>query len=168
MLLRTFLLITYLVSSPLWAAAAVSDWEQLIPPQYNPKKIMERHGVRYLDLSKPDQKAIFDEIEQARRLGPVEPTVNGSQARLRGFVVPLDGDGEATTEFLLVPEYGYCIHVPPPPANQLILVRVPNSRRAWPVFSEVEVSGNLRIETAETGNGRAGYVLTVDHVVPVE
>jgi hypothetical protein len=115
--------------------------------------------VRFLDLSRPEKRAIFEEIDAARRLAPVVPELDGREAELSGFVVPLDGDGEATTELLLVPEYGYCIHVPPPPANQLILVRATNANRAWGLFLEVRVRGRLRVELSTTGNGNAGYTL---------
>lgn len=152
-------LCTLLVSSPAAAEPSVTDWDALIPPQFHPARILERHGVRFLDLSKPEERAIFEEIEEARRLAPVAPELDGREAALDGFVVPLDGDGEATTEFLLVPEYGYCIHVPPPPPNQLLLVRAPDSKRAWGLFSEVLVRGRLRVEASEVPNGRAGYVL---------
>lgn len=156
---RWLLLVCVLAAPALFAAPVVTDWDEMIPAQAHPARIMERYGVRYLDLSNPDEKAIFDEIETARREGPVVPAIEGREARLRGFVVPLDGDGAATTEFLLVPDYGYCIHVPPPPANQLILVRAPHNRSALPVFSEVEVEGTLHVEQSDTGNGRAGYTL---------
>lgn len=145
-------------------ADMVTDWGQLIPPDADPKRIMQRHGVRFLDLSKPREKAIFDEIEAARREAPVVGELNGRAARLRGFVVPLDGDGEATTAFLLVPEYGYCIHVPPPPPNQLILVRAPDAKQAWGVFSEVDVTGTLRVEHRATDNGEAGYVIDASSI----
>jgi len=147
------------LSGPAWAEPSVANWDALIPPQFHPARILERHGVRFLDLSKPEERAIFEEIEEARRLAPVVPELDGREVALDGFVVPLDGDGEATTEFLLVPEYGYCIHVPPPPTNQLVLVRAPDSRRAWALFSEVLVRGRLRVEASEVPNGRAGYVL---------
>ena len=41
--------------------------------------------------------------------------------RLPGYVVPLANaqDGRLT-EFLFVPYYGACIHVPPPPPNQIV------------------------------------------------
>lgn len=161
----TWLALCCLVAlGPAAAGPSVTDWDDLIPPQHHPARILERHGVRFLDLSKPEQRAIFDEIEAARRLAPVAPELDGREAALAGFVVPLDGDGEATTEFLLVPEYGYCIHVPPPPANQLVLVRAPDSKHAWGLFSEVLVRGRLRVETSDVPNGRAGYVLEAQEI----
>tara|TARA_B100000945_G_scaffold282425_1_gene250804 strand:- start:1061 stop:1537 length:477 start_codon:yes stop_codon:yes gene_type:complete len=48
----------------------------------------------------------------------------GQSIKIPGFAVPLEGDDgfEYIDEFLLVPYFGACIHVPPPPPNQVIHV----------------------------------------------
>jgi hypothetical protein len=48
----------------------------------------------------------------------------GKSVKIPGFAVPLEGDGgfDYIKEFLLVPTFGACIHVPPPPPNQVIQV----------------------------------------------
>ena len=48
----------------------------------------------------------------------------GKSIKIPGFAVPLEGDDgfEYINEFLLVPYFGACIHVPPPPPNQVIHV----------------------------------------------
>ena len=48
----------------------------------------------------------------------------GKSIKIPGFAVPLEGDDgfEYVKEFLLVPTFGACIHVPPPPPNQVIHV----------------------------------------------
>lgn len=143
-------------------------WDDLVPDEFHPAKIMARHGVRFLDLSKPDDKVIFDEIEAARTKAPVVPDLDGGNVSISGFVVPLDGDGDATTEFLLVPDYGYCIHVPPPPSNQLVLVHAKNNTKAWRLFQEVEVQGILRVEQNNAGNGRSGYSLESSNIISTE
>ena len=46
--------------------------------------------------------------------------------RLPGYVVPpLANAQDGLTEFLFVPYYGACIHVPPPPPNQIVHVVLP-------------------------------------------
>ena len=42
--------------------------------------------------------------------------LHGKQVRVPGFIVPLDDFAEEVTEFLLVPYFGACVHVPPPSA----------------------------------------------------
>jgi hypothetical protein len=50
--------------------------------------------------------------------------LNGQLVRIPGYVLPLEVAGTKVTEFLLVPYVGACIHVPPPPPNQIIYVKV--------------------------------------------
>jgi len=145
--------------------APLSDWDALIPPDDHPTQILARHGVRFVALSQPQGQQLFAELEQARRLAPVVPELDGRGAELRGFVVPLDGDDEAVAEFLLVPETGYCIHTPLPPANQVVLVRAPDAGRPLTLFSEVQVRGRLRVEERALSNGRSGYALDAQEVV---
>jgi hypothetical protein len=53
----------------------------------------------------------------------VNKALDGNNVRLPGFIVPLEVSKEGkVTEFFLVPYVGACIHVPPPPPNQLIYV----------------------------------------------
>ena len=58
----------------------------------------------------------------------------GESIKIPGFAVPLEGDDgfEYIDEFLLVPYFGACIHVPPPPPNQVIHVILDE-----PVYFEV-------------------------------
>ena len=58
----------------------------------------------------------------------------GKSIKIPGFAVPLEGDDgfEYIDEFLLVPYFGACIHVPPPPPNQVIHVILDE-----PVYFEV-------------------------------
>ena len=50
----------------------------------------------------------------------------GKHIKIPGYAVPIEGDGgfDLVSEFLLVPVFGMCIHVPPPPPNQVILVKM--------------------------------------------
>jgi hypothetical protein len=85
--------------------------------------------------------------------------MNGQRVRIPGFVVPLETDGKTIREFLLVPYFGACIHVPPPPANQLIHVMpdkpVPDKWNMVPVW----VNGILTVARFDSDLGNAGYQL---------
>lgn len=51
--------------------------------------------------------------------------LDGQYIKLPGYIVPLESDeGGLLDEFLLVPYFGACIHVPPPPPNQLVYVKL--------------------------------------------
>ena len=58
----------------------------------------------------------------------VVEALNGQQVRIPGYFLPLELSDTKVTEFLLVPYIGACIHVPPPPPNQIVHVRTPKKK----------------------------------------
>jgi hypothetical protein len=76
-----------------------------------------------------------DEMQASLKLreiwdsAPVRQDLQGTKVRLPGYVVPLEYSQGAIREFLLVPYFGACIHSPPPPANQIVLVRLDKPAR---------------------------------------
>ncbi|HCG90056.1 MAG TPA: DUF3299 domain-containing protein, partial [Alteromonas macleodii] len=74
---------------------------------------------------------------------PVVDTFDGKRVKIPGFVVPLEGTAELTTEFLLVPYFGACIHVPPPPSNQIVYVKFEEGVRIDNIYDAIWVTGEL-------------------------
>ena len=77
----------------------------------------------------------------------INERVLGKKIRIDGFMVPLDFDyGEALTveEFVLVPDAGMCIHVPPPPPNQMIFVKLKKPEKVRYMFQPIAVEGVLK------------------------
>ena len=60
-------------------------------------------------------------------------------------------------EFLLVPYFGACVHMPPPPANQLIHVIPDQPIAAGLNMSPVWVNGVLNVGRVASELGSAGY-----------
>ena len=59
----------------------------------------------------------------------------------------LDFDyGEALTvkEFVLVPDAGMCIHVPPPPPNQMIFVKLKKAEKVRYMYQPILIEGILK------------------------
>ncbi len=90
--------------------------------------------------------------------------LNGKRVKIGGYVVPLDFEATTIKEFLLVPFVGACIHVPPPPANQIVYVKSEKGFEIAGQFDPVWVTGTLKTETAFTGLADAGYSLAADSV----
>ena len=64
---------------------------------------------------------------------PVNTELDGKQVKIPGFIVPLDVAKDGTvSEFFLVPYFGACIHVPPPPPNQIVYVTTSRASRSIP------------------------------------
>jgi uncharacterized protein len=89
---------------------------------------------------------------------------NGKRVRLSGFMVPLELEGERVTTFLLVPYFGACIHVPPPPANQIVYVDNKEGIRVRDPFEPVSVTGRFATAALSTELADVGYRLAADEV----
>jgi hypothetical protein len=171
--MRRLIAALLLLSGPLLAAAPPAeeiDWDALIPEDYNPEKILNQYGnVDELADDDPRVQQIMAELRKAWDQAPVVQALDGRRVKIPGFVVPLEGDGVKLSEFLLVPYYGACIHVPPPPNNQVIYVTVPEAdaeiRRA---FDTVWVIGTLSATPFSSDLGEAGYRLQAEQVLPYE
>jgi uncharacterized protein len=66
-----------------------------------------------------------------------------------GFLLPLELSGKRVKEFLLVPYVGACIHVPPPPPNQIINVTMANKKgyKHKKIYEPVLITGVLKINS---------------------
>jgi hypothetical protein len=91
---------------------------------------------------------------------------NGKIVRLPGYVVPLDFDGTAVTSFILVPFVGACVHVPPPPANQLVLVITGDPYIGKGLFEPVNVTGIFGTAATSTQLAEIGYSLSAEKIEP--
>lgn len=91
--------------------------------------------------------------------------MDGKTVRMAGYMVPLDGAAYRTTEFLLVPYYGACIHVPPPPSNQILHARstVPEGF-ALELQRPVWVQGVFSLQPKQSVYGEAGFSMEVTDV----
>jgi hypothetical protein len=86
--------------------------------------------------------------------------LEGKLVRIPGFVVPLDDFQEEGAEFLLVPYYGACVHTPPPPPNQIVMVEMTGKKAIkLNLFDAVWMSGRLKIASVESPYGTVGYQL---------
>jgi hypothetical protein len=132
-------------------------WDDMMPTDWNPRKIIEELGLDRLDDGDPRAIQAMERLRAALDRAPVEKSLDGQKVRLPGFVVMLEGDAKGVSEFLLVPYFGACIHVPPPPSNQVVHVvpakLVPEKLAYGPVW----VTGVLRTSAANTALGNAGY-----------
>ena len=110
------------------------------------------------DDSEEAQKA-YDELQVSLRSAPIVPELNGEFVKLAGFVVPLEFDFEngTFTEFLLAPYFGACIHVPPPPSNQMVHVKSPKPiEQKWLDYA-IWVTGTMTTDSVDSEYGYAGY-----------
>jgi hypothetical protein len=95
--------------------------------------------------------------------------LNNKVVAVPGFMVPLEDDADEVTEFLLVPFAGACIHVPPPPPNQMIYVKLTKNQKAKMSFTDpIVVTGQLHVATVDSPYGDVSYSLDGNSVKPYE
>lgn len=145
------------------------DWEALIPPEWRPDKLMADYKVDDLADDDPRAQELMEKLQGLWQQAPVVPDLDGKRVRLPGFVVPLEADAQTMAEFLLVPYYGACIHVPPPPANQTVhVVTAKGGEYHGGLFDTVWVMGTLKVERLSSELGDAGYRIDAVLVEPYE
>ena len=162
---------TFFSLTPVHAEPALElEWDAMIPDDYRPDKIMAKFGdINELDDNDPRAQKMLEQLEEAWKEAPVVESLDGKRVKLPGFVVPIEGDGKKLTEFLLVPYYGACIHVPPPPANQTVYVKVPKGdAKIREAFDTVWVSGILSAKSFDSDLATAGYQIEAEEVTPYE
>jgi hypothetical protein len=128
-------------------------WEDMVPPDYQTPDTPFSHNGSMLQMG-------LD--------APIIESLNGKRVKIPGFVVPLEGNNETTTEFLLVPYFGACIHVPPPPANQIVYVKFLEAVPIDNLYDAVWVTGTLSTKGWEGDLATVGYSLVGISVSPYD
>ena len=97
---------------------------------------------------------------QTGAVAPALRALSGQVVRIAGYVVPLDDASQEDAEFLLVPYYGACVHTPPPPPNQMVLVEMDGRRKVrLDLFEAIWLEGTLGIDLVESLYGTAGFTI---------
>jgi hypothetical protein len=145
------------------------EWDALIPEDWRPDVLMDQFNADDISDDDPRAQEFLDKLMALWSQAPVVPTLEGQQVKLPGFVVPLEMDAEKIDQFLLVPYYGACIHVPPPPANQTVHVLTREGMAfEGQLFDTVWVTGTMRVERMSSELADAGYRLEDATVEPYE
>lgn len=135
------------------------QWESLIPKGWDPAKQFKSLDLSTLKDADPRAMDALQAMRNAWDNAPAEVSMNGRNVRLPGFIIPLDKTGESVRTFLLVPYFGACIHSPPPPANQMVLVVVAKPVRGYQTMDTVWVNGTMEVQRSDSPWGKTAYVL---------
>jgi len=155
--------------SSLVSAGAVQElrWEELVPKNWDPTRRYRNLSLESLRDNDPRAIQMLDEMRAVWDNAPVNVALDGTAARLSGFVVPLDNTQGGIREFLLVPYFGACIHTPPPPANQIVHVVAADTVKGLHAMDTVRVSGLLKAARyASVDMGVSGYEIKSASVEP--
>lgn len=166
--MRLLALLLAFTSALCLAEPRTLDWQELIPPDATPLPLQTRPLHDFAQIS----QALSEDGPAATQQEPNAPVVqalDGIAIRLPGYIVPLDMDEEArVNEFLFVPFFGACIHVPPPPSNQILHVSAEMGVRVDALWQPFWIEGVLRVEHRTSELAEAGYSLVAEKIYPYE
>ncbi|MFK7744245.1 MAG: DUF3299 domain-containing protein [Roseobacter sp.] len=135
-------------------------WDDLIPPGVPYAEII---GDGEIDPVRDTWLPVFD--DNATKLNDA---LDGAYIKMPGYMLPIDMSAQGVTSFIMVPYVGACIHVPPPPANQLVFVEC---KTPWPsesMWDPVWVTGLMSHELQSTTVADIGYALAADKIEAFE
>lgn len=148
------------------------EWEALMPDGFKPDDIYGKYEEEIKQFGAHDysEKSVelFTKINNELKAAPVNDKLNQKLVRIPGFIAPLQHANGELVEFLLVPYFGACIHSPPPPLNQTVLVKakIGDGIRGSGIEDPIWVTGVLTTEGENTKIGDAGYRISNAKIEP--
>ncbi|WP_298850365.1 DUF3299 domain-containing protein [uncultured Ruegeria sp.] len=107
-----------------------------------------------------DQREVV--TERRRKAGTNgNPQFDGQTITLAGFAIPAPSDPDGRPVAYLVPERGMCSHMPPPPPNQMIRVRLNGDWTPSYFHEPIRLTGTLTIDPSVQS------MMVVDGLVPM-
>lgn len=155
------------------------EWQDLMPKEdldalMNPPEYLDDIADGSEEDALPDQFSTAaenpdDPYQKALVSTRVIAEFNNRKIRLPGFIVPLDfDDHQVITSFLLVPFFGACIHLPPPPPNQIIFATYEPGLSLDDLSDAFFVEGTIFTELKEGEIATSAYSMTIDRILPYE
>ena len=147
-------------------------WDDLLNEEWyqQMKKDMAIYGrMAFLKDGSEEAEKLMASMRKKLDEAPISTKYINQKIRMPGFVVPLDAVRSGQREFLLVPYFGACIHTPPPPANQIVLVTPHpqlNLSKTLESMEVIWVEGELKESRTKTASGVSGYSLEAIQVYP--
>jgi hypothetical protein len=145
------------------------QWDDLVPKDWVIDDLIEEYNATGITDDDPRAQALLEKIKEALNKAPVVEEYDGKQVRLPGFVVPLEMNATSIRELLLVPYFGACVHVPPPPANQTVyVVTQEDAPYKGELYDTVWVTGTMRVERLSSQLGDTGYSIDATRIEPFQ
>ncbi|MEM7642068.1 MAG: DUF3299 domain-containing protein [Pseudomonadota bacterium] len=121
-----------------------------------------------MDFDGEGSDAPWQPLPQSNPDAKPRDDLDGKIVALSGYMTPLDFTARETRAFLFVPYVGACIHVPAPPANQIVLVETEEPVPVLDMWQPFTAVGRLRVERLDTGLAESAYVMSLDRMVAID
>lgn len=147
------------------------QWQDLIPDDFvqpeNPFLAMSQEQIDKLMDGSEESNAELERLKAAFNYAPTVASLDGLRVKIPAYITPLEfSEQSMLKEFLLVPYVGACIHVPPPPANQIVHAQSPEPLEIPSMYDPVWAIGTIRTETIQSELAESGYRLDVEKIMP--
>ena len=166
-------------SAPAVSADAQSyediDWTELMPAE-DLSALLNRPaflddiaaGSAQDSLDNFQQRQLEDEQAQQYQAALSSTRViqgfDGKAIRIPGFIVPLaQNEDKEVTRFFIVPYFGACLHMPPPPPNQILYVESEQGITLENLYDPYWFEGIVSIEQKVDAMGTSAYSLSLDN-----
>jgi len=171
--------ILIVASAPAVSADAQSyeeiDWTELMPAE-DLSALLNRpaflddiaDGSAQDSLDSFQQRQLEDEQAQQYQAALSSTRViqefDGKAIRIPGFIVPLEqNEDKEVTRFFIVPYFGACLHMPPPPPNQILYVESEQGITLENLYDPYWFEGIVSIEQKVDAMGTSAYSLSLDN-----
>ncbi len=143
------------------------SWGELVPPDARDMMGMPQPVHDLDDLADALEGEYGDPALQVEPNAPVVTELDGREVMLPGYIVPLGiSERGEVNEFLLVPYFGACIHVPPPPSNQIVYVTSDRGVKLEALYQPFWITGPMQVEQTESDLANAGYRIVASNIEP--
>ena len=159
----------FFICLKVYSAPTELSWSDLIPEGAPPPPPpIPIHNLN--NLASTLESELGPAAKQESPNAPIKKSLNNTLIKIPGYIVPLeiDSDGITVTDFLLVPYYGACIHVPPPPSNQIIYVTGAKDIKLDELYEPFWVEGKITTNQKDSSLASAGYHINTQKIYPFE
>lgn len=142
------------------------DWQTLLnPPSYIDEVVDGSIEDQIASQVQGSMAAAYDDAYQKALVSTdIVEAMDGAKIRIPGFIVPVEfDDNQRVTQFFLVPYFGACLHLPPPPPNQIIYVKYPKGLNQQVLEQPFWISGELSASIVNNDIATAAYSMQMVH-----
>lgn len=131
------------------------DWTELMPPD-------ELKALQDMASNVDHTGGMAQDLFNSER---TVAKMDGARGKLAGYVVPITtNDNNQMVDFFLVPYFGACIHIPPPPPNQILYVKPKTPLPMGEIWDAFWAIGTLKVAKTHNDMATAVYSMQLDRL----
>ncbi|MEJ2045461.1 MAG: DUF3299 domain-containing protein [Reinekea sp.] len=145
------------------------QWDDLSPKEFDlyqeQSKIFDEYDIEKLTDGTPEAEEAMKRVKELNDNAPVVAELNDTMIKIPGFAVPFEYQ-DNVNRFLLVPYFGACIHTPPPPSNQIILIESEKPIPIEKLGDAIYITGTLMVDHSSSDIAVSSYKLKMTDIEP--